>query len=99
MKDLTCPYCDHEFDVCHDDGFGYAEDARHEQQCPECEEMFVFTTSISFFYDTDKADCLNGAEHPLKLSNTYPREFSKMLCKQCDYERQATKLEIETLSK
>ncbi len=25
MKDINCPYCDAELDICHDDGFGYEE--------------------------------------------------------------------------
>jgi hypothetical protein len=93
MKDLTCPYCKHEFDVCHDDGFGYAESCRHEQECPECEKSFVFETSISFSYSEYKADCLNGAEHALKLSSTQPKEYSMMRCTECDYERKPTELE------
>ena len=41
MKDLICPYCDHEMDVCHDDGFGYAEDKAHEMDCEECKKTLA----------------------------------------------------------
>lgn len=95
MSDMNCPYCDAEVEVCHDDGFGYSEDAAHEQQCPACEKNFVFYTSISFSYSPRKADCLNDGQHRLKLSSTYPREYSKMRCLSCDYERQATSDELE----
>lgn len=95
MSDLTCPYCDHDFEVNHDDGFGYSEDARHEQECPSCEKTFVFKTSIHYFYSESKADCLNDAEHDLKLSHRFPVHFSVMRCKNCDYQRSATAEEIE----
>lgn len=94
MSDLTCPYCQHGFEVCHDDGFGYSEFERHEQECPECEKTFVFETCIHFSYSEHKADCLNGEQHKLELSSTYPKQFSKMICTDCDYSRQATEQEI-----
>jgi len=47
MKDVTCPYCGHQFDICHDDGHGYAEDRLHEDTCPQCEKNFVFTSYVS----------------------------------------------------
>ena len=87
MSDLECPYCEAEQEVCHDDGFGYEEDQRHEMECSECEKSFVFTTSISYFYCPEKADCLNGGDHVVEMSATYPREYSMMCCRDCDYER------------
>ena len=94
MKDLTCPYCDHEFDVCHDDGFGYEEGEAHHQECPNCKKNFVFQTYISLSYSTRVADCLNGAEHTMRLSSTYPKEHSRMRCSYCDFSRRATADEI-----
>ena len=44
MNDIECPYCGHEQEVNHDDGYGYKEDELHEQQCCECGKYFVFTT-------------------------------------------------------
>ena len=93
-KDMECPYCGADQEVCHDDGHGYAEDVRHEHTCSECGKTFVFTTFISFDYTPHKADCLNGGEHELKLTNTYPRRYSQMRCRHCDYSRQATEAEI-----
>ena len=90
MDDLQCPYCDSGQEVCHDDGFGYEEDKRHEQECSMCGKTYVFTTSISYYYEPEKADCLNGGEHKLKMSATYPREYSDMECEDCDYRRKPT---------
>lgn len=90
MSDVHCPYCDEPQEICHDDGQGYAEDVRHEQECGYCGKTFVFGTWISFHYEASKADCLNGGEHRLKMSSTYPRDYSKMKCGDCDYERKPT---------
>ena len=93
-KDMQCPYCGADQEVCHDDGQGYSEDENHEHTCSECEKTFVFRTVISFYYYPEKADCLNGAHHDLKLSNTYPREYAHMGCKNCDYRRKPTSEEL-----
>lgn len=89
-KELECPYCEHEFDINHDDGFGYKEDITEEIQCPECEKYFVFTASITWHYEAYKADCLNGSEHDYQLTRTIPKAFSKMRCTMCDKERELT---------
>lgn len=90
MSDMNCPYCQAPQDVCHDDGRGYAEDQRHEHECTKCERWFVFTTWTQHHYSPSKADCLNGWPHDLEISSTYPRRFSKMQCKNCDFERTPT---------
>ncbi|WP_228897794.1 hypothetical protein [Acidovorax sp. Leaf73] len=94
MSDMQCPYCGADQDVCHDDGAGYAEDVRHEHTCRECEKTFVFNTYISLDYTPRKADCLNGAPHELEMSKSYPRRYSKMRCRHCDYERTPTADEL-----
>lgn len=88
--DLECPYCEKELDINHDDGFGYEEDIKHEMECPYCEKRFVFTTSISYYYEPEKADCLNDGNHNYELTHTYPKEFSKMRCSMCGDEREMT---------
>ena len=60
---VECPYCGAETDVCHDDGHGYAEGEAHRETCVECDKEFVFFTNITFSYNANKADCLNGGEH------------------------------------
>lgn len=90
MSDINCPYCDAELEVCHDDGQGYSEDY-NEMECYNCDNTFIFTTSISYYYKAEKADCLNeGGKHVFELTCTYPREYSKMRCKTCNLEKDLT---------
>jgi len=86
-KDLECPYCGNEQDVCHDDGFGYEEDKRHEDYCDSCGKHFVFNTSISFYYEAYKADCLNGEPHNLirKEHDCVDYILKSAECEDCDY--------------
>ncbi len=88
--DVECPYCGEGQEINHDDGYGYDEDERHEQQCSDCDKYFTFTTSISYYYEADKADCLNDADHVLEMSKAYPREYSDMRCRDCEFHRKAT---------
>ena len=90
MSDIECPYCGEEQEVCNDDGFGYEEGVAHEMECGECEKNFTFQTSILFLYEPAKADCLNGLDHNLRPSRTYPKKFTKMRCDDCDYKRKPT---------
>lgn len=87
MKDLECPYCGHEQDVCHDDGFGYEEDIAHEVECRGCEKLFQFYTNISFSYEVNAADCLNNGAHTYKKTRTYPPQFSCLRCEVCGDEK------------
>lgn len=96
--DLQCPYCNADLEVCHDDGFGYAEGVKHQMECYECNKNFVFETTISFYYDPEKADCLNGSPHEWKLTKTTPVEFSQMYCTMCDEHRELTDEERKTHS-
>lgn len=91
--DVECPYCGAGQEICHDDGYGYKEGELFQQECPKCERAFVFTTSISFYYEAYKADCLNGAEHKFKPTRTFPKEFTKMRCEDCGEERELTEEE------
>lgn len=92
-KDVQCPYCGHEQDINHDDGYGYEQDRKHEQDCRSCEKTFIYTTMISFDYEVEKADCLNGSEHNWTPTKTYPRECTLMICSICDTERPPTNME------
>ena len=94
-KDMECPYCGADQEVCHDDGYGYEEGVRHEHTCTGCGKTFVFQTYISFDYEPSKADCLNGAEHDLVFRRSWPEKYSRMGCKHCSYARTATTEEIE----
>jgi endogenous inhibitor of DNA gyrase (YacG/DUF329 family) len=59
MSDVECPYCGCEQDINHDDGYGYDESQTFEQECPECEKTFAFTTYIHFSYNVKAAPYLN----------------------------------------
>lgn len=96
MSDMQCPYCRADQNVCHDDGAGYTEGVKHEHECSECGKTFVFETLIILYYEPQKADCLNGSDHELKLSRTFPRQYSKMRCLHCEFERDPT---LDELSK
>lgn len=99
MNDINCPYCDAEQEINHDDGRGYEENETHQQQCSECNKYFVFTTSISFFYDAEKADCLNDGEHNFEPTQTFPKEYSKMRCSDCGEIRECKKEEMNRILK
>ena len=90
MKDVNCPYCDSEQEINHDDGRGYTEGVLEQQECSNCNKVFVYTTSISFYHDAEKADCLNDGKHDYKPTNTYPRQFAKMECSMCGDSRTPT---------
>ena len=95
MSDAYCPYCDKPQEICHDDGYGYEEGTKHNQQCSDCEKTFVYITTITFSYDTEQAECLNGAEHNWKPTHTYPREYTRLECLQCGEEKRPTDCEKE----
>jgi len=92
-EDLECPYCNEPLEVNHDDGGGYSEDELHQMECWNCNKSFVFRTSISYYYEPEKADCLNDGKHDYKKTNTFPVEFSKMQCTMCDNSREMTDAE------
>lgn len=90
MKDVNCPYCNSEQEIDHDGGVGYEEGVTHNQRCSDCGKTFAYTTSISFYYEPSKADCLNDGEHRYGITNTHPKCFSKMVCSDCGDERDLT---------
>lgn len=99
MKDLNCPYCNEELEVCRDDAFVYEEDVDHEMQCSSCEKSFVFNTCITFDFTPYKADCLNDGNHIWEATKTWPIEFTKMECKTCGKIRIPTGQEMTEIKK
>jgi hypothetical protein len=95
MKDIKCPYCNHEQNIDHDDGYGFQENESYNQQCSKCDKYFVFTTSIHFSYEVWKADCLNECEHIYEPTFTFPIEFTEVECKMCGERRNCTTEELE----
>jgi hypothetical protein len=95
--DLNCPYCGTELEVNHDDGHGYEEDVKHQMECGDCEKSFVFLTSISYYYEAEKADCLNGDPHKWKAQTVFPKECTQMECEHCDETRRPTDEEMKSI--
>lgn len=95
MEDVECPYCEEWQEINHDDGYGYEEDKTYHQTCSDCGKTFVFTTSVSFYYNAEKAECFNDGKHDFKPTHTIPKFFTKMRCSMCDEERQPTEEERE----
>lgn len=90
MKDLECPYCESEQDINLYDGFGFEEDKAHEMECDSCEKTFVFYTSISYSYSPQKADCLNGSPHRLRVVDRI--NYVRSTCKDCEFEKMEWKV-------
>lgn len=87
MDDVNCPYCNAPQETNHDDGYGYEEDKKHEQQCGNCDKYFTFTTSIHFSYEAEKAPCLNEGEHDMRPVTHYPRCYPEWKrCIFCEHE-------------
>ena len=93
MKDIECPYCGFEQDICNDNK--YEQDQQHQAECSKCEKTFVFETEISYSYTAYKADCLNGAEHQWKETNAIPICFRRLRCPDCGEEKNIEGIEIE----
>ena len=95
--DINCPYCNAEQNINHDDGRGYEEGVIHQQQCDECDNYFTFTTSISYYYEAERADCLNNGEHDFQPTRTIPREYSRMECSMCGESRTPNEDEMKKI--
>ncbi len=86
-NDVNCPYCNKGQNINHDDGCGYEEDRRHEQECIFCFKTFVFIIAISYEYEAYKAPCLNGSEHKWSKNYIHPAHWpDAKICDDCDYE-------------
>lgn len=85
MSDVRCPYCKAEIELCHDDGFGVEEDKLYQEDCEICNKRFVYRTYITLNCFTQKADCLNDAEHDYQI--THPLVSTRLLCTMCGEEK------------
>lgn len=94
MSDTNCPYCGADVEINHDDGYGYEEDMLHQQECGKCENVFTFNTSMTFYYETFKAECLNGGEHKFEPTHTFPKKYTEMECTECGKKRKPTEAEM-----
>ena len=89
MYDVKCPYCGYGQEINHDDGVGYEEDTIHQQDCTNCNKTFTYTTSISYYYDAEKAPCLNGEFHDWQPVVGIPESVFKnrFRCSYCEKEK------------
>lgn len=87
-NDVECPYCGEGNEINHDDGYGYKEGEVYIQTCLNCDKIFTYTTSISFYYDAQQAPCQNGEDHDYKPMKGYPEEYyaGRQRCSWCDKE-------------
>ncbi len=92
MYEVECPYCNEEFDLCHDDGAFYRE-GTEETECPACDKKFLVNCSVSWSYDAEKCECLNTGEHEWikeyseHLIKSHPELACRERCKHCDEKR------------
>lgn len=87
MSDVECPHCGVDVEINHDDGYGYDEYGKFQQECPECDKTFVYTVQIDVVHFADRADCLNGGKHEYERSATLPPEYARMRCDACGDEQ------------
>lgn len=93
MDTVECPYCGEDAEICHDDGRHYYEDKRQSTECEHCEKSFMVSVSISYYFEGEKADCLNGAEHDWRKKwsqrniEQYPELGLEEECHYCDESR------------
>ncbi len=83
MPDLTCPYCEEEFEIeyeCFD-----VHCNTNKTECPTCEKTFVFSAEVSVDLYPEKADCLNGGGHEWHKQSGCPREYfiGRYVCRIC----------------
>ena len=96
---VECPYCGEDQEICHDDGYGYDEEGKYEQECSDCEKTFSFDTWIQFHHEAYKAPCLNGGLHTLEVSRRWRpwnKWRDKVACRHCDHEADLYKTGRET---
>lgn len=94
-REVTCPYCKEEFEVDTDDGRHYGDGKSEEEVCPNCEKTMLVVSSCSWYREAEKADCLNGSEHPWSEWSTYwigekepnvGKFYERRYCTICDKE-------------
>jgi hypothetical protein len=74
---LTCPYCQHNFEYRPD---GEEQGERYEEECPSCSKIFAYEIEIEIVTTTYKADCLNGGEHEWTTIPCYPDFMTQRYC-------------------
>lgn len=86
MTSIQCPYCNTAQEICHDEGYGYEEGEKHEQECRECGRYFNFTTAIIYHYEAFCQDDHDMDEwEPLRRPNEYFKARRNCLRENCEH--------------
>lgn len=72
MDTVTCPYCDEDVELNHDDGKHYDEDRSEETQCSSCDKYFMVSAFCLWTFEANKADCLNDGDHDWQKIRGWP---------------------------
>lgn len=92
-EEIECPYCEHAYDLIHDDGAFYNDGGREEEQCPKCDKKFMVLLSISWDFSAEECECLNTGEHKWELKypeyvlKNHPLLASRQMCADCGENR------------
>ena len=80
MHDITCPYCNHEYDLDDLEGLDNNNELRETCHNDKCNKDFlVYVDFTPNFSDGRKVECWNGEKCLMEKSNT--NDF--MRCKYC----------------
>ena len=88
---VNCPYCKNSTFVDLDDINVLAEEP-FTTECEHCGKVILVTPSVHITLDADKCQC-QGQDHEWEPTQTFPKCFSKMICKHCGEEREPTEEE------
>jgi hypothetical protein len=98
--EVTCPYCDKEFEVDTADGTHYNDGESASDYCPNCDKQVMIYSSCSWYRSASKADCLNGISehnwsgwHSHHPTDNYTKFFATRNCIDCG-EREQGKLDV-----
>lgn len=88
---VECPYCGY---ICPDVEYSeQPEGCPIEFECGNCEKLFLYQYSISIFFTTSIAECLNDGNHQWIQNNRwYPKKIGWVQCKICGREEENKEL-------
>jgi hypothetical protein len=87
-REIECPYCNQWTELNHDDGYGYEEGETFNDECEHCSRVFVYTSSMTWYFDARQAPCKNAQPHDWQQIIGYPKEafIGRFRCTFCDEE-------------
>lgn len=85
---LICPYCGYE-----DQDSWELSESSDNYTCGDCSKNFTYNSSVSRTFTSQKADCLNGAEHNWRDWHNVLPELKQRSCRTCN-KREILKVEV-----